>query len=128
MMLKKLLAMPLLIVSGMMIVAPSCRAQGEYLSGIKWPEPAIITPGKTAADPPSDAIILFDGKDIIGVRPHRIAAAAVVKNFHEFRVVSVSTASINPSSSAAKALGRGRSPRTPDAKNPKPRGGGKKWL
>jgi hypothetical protein len=64
MMLKKFFAMRLLIVSGTMIVAPSCLAQGEYLSGIKWPEPAIITPGKTAADPPSDAIVLFDGKDL----------------------------------------------------------------
>ena len=41
-----------------------CLAEGEYLSGIKWPEPPIITPGKTDADPPSDAIVLFDGKDL----------------------------------------------------------------
>jgi len=27
-------------------------------------EPLIITPGKTNGDPPSDAIVLFDGKDI----------------------------------------------------------------
>lgn len=27
-------------------------------------EPTIVTPGKTAADPPSDAIVLFDGKDL----------------------------------------------------------------
>jgi hypothetical protein len=27
-------------------------------------EPAIVTPGKADADPPSDAIILFDGKDL----------------------------------------------------------------
>lgn len=38
--------------------------QGEYISGIKWPEPPVVTPGKTAADPPSDAIVLFDGKDL----------------------------------------------------------------
>ena len=36
----------------------------EYLSGIKWPEPPIVKPGKTDADPPSDAIVLFDGKDL----------------------------------------------------------------
>lgn len=41
-----------------------CAGQGEYLSGIKWPEPPIVTPGKTNADPPSDAIVLFDGKDL----------------------------------------------------------------
>ncbi|HET9532197.1 MAG TPA: DUF1080 domain-containing protein [Blastocatellia bacterium] len=27
-------------------------------------EPPIVTPGKTSSDPPSDAIVLFDGKDL----------------------------------------------------------------
>lgn len=36
----------------------------EYLTGIKWPEPPVVTPGKNCGDPPSDAIILFDGKDL----------------------------------------------------------------
>jgi len=36
----------------------------EYMNGIEWPEPPIITPGKTNADPPSDAVVLFDGKDL----------------------------------------------------------------
>ena len=31
---------------------------------MKWNEPPVVTPGKTSADPPSDAIILFDGKDL----------------------------------------------------------------
>jgi Domain of Unknown Function (DUF1080) len=35
----------------------------EYKSGIVWPEPAIVTPGKDNG-PPSDAIVLFDGKDL----------------------------------------------------------------
>ncbi len=39
-------------------------AQREYKSGIVWPEPKVVTPGRTAADPPSDAIVLFDGKDL----------------------------------------------------------------
>jgi hypothetical protein len=44
-----------------------CRAQ-EYLTGIEWPEPPIITPGAPSTKgrpgtPPSDAIILFDGKN-----------------------------------------------------------------
>jgi len=46
-------------------IAPShCVAQREYLSGMKWEEPPIVTPGKTCGAPPSDAIILFDGKDL----------------------------------------------------------------
>ena len=27
-------------------------------------EPAVVTPGKTPGDPPSDALVLFDGKDL----------------------------------------------------------------
>jgi hypothetical protein len=36
---------------------------GEYLSGIVWPRPKVIQPGDGSA-PPSDAIVLFDGKDL----------------------------------------------------------------
>lgn len=36
----------------------------EYLNGIKWQPPAIVTPGSTNADPPSDAIVLFGGEDL----------------------------------------------------------------
>jgi hypothetical protein len=39
-------------------------AQKEYKSGIVWPEPKVVTPGKTDHEPPSDAIVLFDGKDL----------------------------------------------------------------
>ena len=38
----------------------------EYLPGIEWEEPEPVTPGKTNQDPPSDAIILFDGVDTSG--------------------------------------------------------------
>ena len=37
--------------------------QFEYLPGIEWQEPPIITPGKDGG-PPSDAVVLFDGKDL----------------------------------------------------------------
>jgi len=36
---------------------------GEYLSGIEWPEPPIVTPGVADRDPPSDAVVLFGGHD-----------------------------------------------------------------
>ena len=39
-------------------------AQKEYKSGIVWPEPKVITPGEKPSDPPSDAVVLFDGKDL----------------------------------------------------------------
>ena len=41
-----------------------CIAQKEYKSGVVWPEPVKITPGEKPGDAPSDAIILFDGKDL----------------------------------------------------------------
>jgi Domain of Unknown Function (DUF1080) len=47
------------------LVAPALRLHSEeYLNGIKWTEPKIVTPGATSSDPPSDAFILFDGKDL----------------------------------------------------------------
>ena len=36
----------------------------EWKSGIVWSEPAKVDPGKTTADAPSDAIVLFDGSDL----------------------------------------------------------------
>ncbi len=36
----------------------------EYKNGTIWPEPAVVTPGPTPSDPPSDAKILFDGKSL----------------------------------------------------------------
>ena len=35
----------------------------EYLPGIEWPEPPVVTPSDNGSDPPSDAIVLFDGED-----------------------------------------------------------------
>lgn len=43
---------------------PAPKKPKEYTSGINWPEPQVIKPGKSASNAPSDAIILFDGKDL----------------------------------------------------------------
>lgn len=43
-------------------LAPLASAD-EYLNGIKWQPPAVVTPGE-ANKPPSDAIVLFDGTDL----------------------------------------------------------------
>jgi hypothetical protein len=50
-------------VIALLAIASPASAQ-EYLTGIEWQKPPIVTPGKTDADPPSDAVILFDGKDL----------------------------------------------------------------
>lgn len=39
------------------------RAQNEWVSGKNWPEPPSVDPGPPGG-PPSDAIVLFDGKDM----------------------------------------------------------------
>lgn len=36
----------------------------EYLPGVAWPEPEVVMPGKSNSEPPSDAVMLFDGKDL----------------------------------------------------------------
>jgi hypothetical protein len=41
----------------------SMAVSKEWVSGIIWPEPAVVDPGP-AGGPPSDAIVLFDGKDL----------------------------------------------------------------
>ncbi|WP_145344173.1 3-keto-disaccharide hydrolase [Rosistilla ulvae] len=43
-------------------IAPLASAD-EYLNGIKWQPPAVVTPGEENK-PPSDAIVLFDGTDL----------------------------------------------------------------
>jgi hypothetical protein len=42
---------------------PDAAQVKPYESGIVWPEPKLITPG-TNGIPPSDAIVLFDGKNL----------------------------------------------------------------
>jgi hypothetical protein len=40
----------------------------EYMPGIEWPEPPVVTPGENGG-PPSDAIVLFGGKDLSAWEP-----------------------------------------------------------
>jgi hypothetical protein len=49
------------IVLGVMGIVGSTLGQ-RYLSGIIWPEPPVVRPGEDGK-PPSDAIVLFDGKN-----------------------------------------------------------------
>jgi hypothetical protein len=39
------------------------RAQ-EYLNGVQWQAPVLVAPGETNDAPPSDAVVLFNGKDL----------------------------------------------------------------
>ncbi|MEM6329715.1 MAG: DUF1080 domain-containing protein [Planctomycetota bacterium] len=42
-------------------LATAPAAGQEYLPGIQWREPPVVTPGEEAGAPPSDAVVLFDG-------------------------------------------------------------------
>jgi hypothetical protein len=58
----KLLAMASGLFGAAVAMVPA-HAQ-EYLNGIEWKAPALVTPGKTNDAAPSDAVVLFDGKDL----------------------------------------------------------------
>lgn len=49
---------------GLSVITSNGTFAQEYLNGIKWETPPVIKPGSNPTDPPSDAIILFDGKDL----------------------------------------------------------------
>lgn len=46
------------------LLAANLGAFQEYKSGVVWPEPKVVTPGEKPSDPPADAVVLFDGKDL----------------------------------------------------------------
>ncbi len=48
----------------LLVAGPLTASANEYLPGIKWPKPAVVTPGEQNSLPPSDAVVLFDGSDL----------------------------------------------------------------
>jgi len=61
---KKIFCLPALIMTLSTSVKAQVREGGDpKLSEVWQPEPRVITPGKTSQDAPSDAIVLFNGKD-----------------------------------------------------------------
>lgn len=57
---KKLATSSLLLLS----IASFAQNKDPRLTEIWQPEPRIVSPGRTAADAPADAIVLFNGKDL----------------------------------------------------------------
>ena len=55
------------MISSLAVLTASAGANSgvaqEYLNGIEWKEPPIVTPGSTNSDAPSDAVVLFDGTE-----------------------------------------------------------------
>jgi hypothetical protein len=59
----KTIAATILLLLGSLTATYGFNLLAEYQSGIKWAEPKVIDPGP-AGGPASDAIVLFDGKDL----------------------------------------------------------------
>ncbi len=53
----------LLAISNGADVLQMIAGAAEYIAPVVWPQPPVIQPG-TSGSPPSDAIVLFDGKDM----------------------------------------------------------------
>ena len=60
---RRILVMSAVGVALIMAAAVVVAMNREYLPGIEWPEPPVVTPGENGS-PPSDAIVLFDGQDL----------------------------------------------------------------
>ena len=53
-----------LLVAFILAAATVTIQSQDWRSGIPWEKPPIITPGAKPGDPPSDAIVLFNGTDM----------------------------------------------------------------
>lgn len=70
----------LLLLALALPLTPGARA-AEYLTGLEWAEPPVVTPAAEPAGPPSDATILFDGTSLDawnGVETWKIVDGAMV--------------------------------------------------
>src|ERR1700691_2710446 len=54
----------LICVTAMSIELANAQQGDPILTEVYTPVPPVVIPGKTNSDPPSDAIILFDGKNL----------------------------------------------------------------
>ena len=60
-MLQRILFFPVLVIFTLPFAALSAE---DFRTGIPWKKPVVVTPPVKPGDPPGDAIILFDGKDM----------------------------------------------------------------
>ena len=76
------------LLAAAILFIPAARAvDREYLTGIKWPEPPVVTPGNNGC-PPSDAVVLFNGRDLSaweGTKGWRVKNHAMVVGHGDIR-------------------------------------------
>ncbi|MDR0336473.1 MAG: DUF1080 domain-containing protein [Planctomycetaceae bacterium] len=91
----------------------------DWKSGIAWTKPPLVSPGEKPSDPPSDAIILFDGKDLsawnknswivengeLTVKP----GSGEIQTKQKFGSVQLHIEFATPSEVSGKGQGRGNS-------------------
>src|SRR5215469_3981593 len=72
----------------MLTIAVTTRGGAqEYLNGIEWQEPPVVTPSENGG-PPSDAVVLFGGKDLSaweGAEDWRVENGAMVSGKGDVR-------------------------------------------
>ena len=115
---------------------PTGYTDTPYLPGGKWrvhddarPRPEVVTPGETAASAPSDAIILFDGRNLdewvmakdnspadwiikegqLEVPPKGQGVGGYMRTKREFRDVQLHIEWASPKEVVGKSQGRGNS-------------------
>lgn len=100
------------------LLAATAAGFDEWKSGIVWQEPAVVAPGETAADPPSDAIVLFGGTDLSAFNggqrwevQHGIATArgGSISTKRKFGDVQVHLEFRSPAEVEGRGQGRGNS-------------------
>ena len=90
----------------------------DWRSGIPWEKPAVITPAAKPGDPPSDAIILFNGKDmsawnkewtIVGDELHCVPGKGDIQTKQKFGSIQLHIEFATPSEVSGSSQGRGNS-------------------
>lgn len=103
-----------MISCAVLVAGAGIVSSGEWVSGIRWAEPVVVTPGTNPGDPPCDALVLFDGKSLDqfqgGEKWVIENGYAIAKGggFHRKRVLVTASSTLNgplPKRSKAKARG-----------------------
>jgi len=101
----------------LLVLSATLPAQ-DWRSGIPWEKPVVITPGAKPGDPPSDAIILFDGTDMSAwdkewrIRDgelHCVPGKGNITTKQKFGSVQLHIEFATPARVSGKSQGRGNS-------------------
>jgi hypothetical protein len=100
----------------MSLAATVVAVNREYMPGIEWPKPVVVTPGENGG-PPSDATVLFDGKDLSAWEPsswqiedgEMVAAKGDIKTKGSFEDFQLHIEWSSPKSAKGEGQDRGNS-------------------